>query len=33
MPVINHQELHGIASRVFEAAGSDEARRAPSPTT
>jgi hydroxycarboxylate dehydrogenase B len=23
MPVINHQELHGIASRVFEAAGSD----------
>src|SRR5215475_6207072 len=24
MPVINHQELHGIASRVFEAAGSDE---------
>jgi len=28
MPVINHQELHGITSRVFEAAGSerDEAR-------
>jgi uncharacterized oxidoreductase len=23
MPLINHQELHGIASRVFEAAGSD----------
>ena len=23
MPVINHQELHGITSRVFEAAGSE----------